>query len=496
MRIPQSRGPVARLAAQWLLTVAAAAVLAGCSNSIERFSANYDNPSDSDPVYTASVPAKKPVYKRPAYQAPAPSDDTIVETPIAKAPSTPSYSYEQSYQKAYKQPSYEQPSYGATKPRVKLNQLPPPGEQASGQEEIIDDSTQQDVPFQRADGYKAKSGTVRVSEGMTLFSIAKANGVSTDELARANNIRKPYTVVSGQILRIPAKGSEMAAVQTPKAKKKVTSDSEESFAEVPKPSGKGAVHTVSSGETLYSLGRKYQVSPFAIADANGLDRSQTLRLGQKVRIPGASQQMASVDSDDSAASSETIEAPVTQKPKKKITLSLAEEQATAGGVDSSNDQMADDTSAPAPKASAGSEEQVAQAPAASSGLNLRWPVKGKVISDFGPKANGLKNEGINIAVPEGTSVRAADGGVVAYAGSELKGYGNLILIRHSGGYVTAYAHAKELMVKRGDTVKRGDIIAKAGQTGAVSSPQLHFEVRKGATALDPAKYLASSTASN
>ena len=109
---------------------------------------------------------------------------------------------------------------------------------------------------------------------------------------------------------------------------------------------------------------------------------------------------------------------------------------------------------------------------------------------------GLKNEGINIAVPEGTSVRAADSGVVAYAGNELKGYGNLVLIRHENGYVTAYAHAKELFVKRGDTVKRGDVIAKAGQTGSVSSPQLHFEVRKGATALDPMKYLSSTTASN
>ena len=127
---------------------------------------------------------------------------------------------------------------------------------------------------------------------------------------------------------------------------------------------------------------------------------------------------------------------------------------------------------------------------------MRWPVKGKIISEYGAKPNGLKNEGINIAVPEGTGVRAAESGVVAYAGNELKGYGNLVLIRHEGGWVTAYAHAKELFVKRGDIVKRGDVIAKAGQTGSVSSPQLHFEVRKGATAMDPMKFLASTTASN
>jgi murein DD-endopeptidase MepM/ murein hydrolase activator NlpD len=129
-------------------------------------------------------------------------------------------------------------------------------------------------------------------------------------------------------------------------------------------------------------------------------------------------------------------------------------------------------------------------------MNLRWPVKGKIISGYGPKPDGLKNEGINIAVPEGTSIRAANDGVVAYAGNELKGYGNLVLVRHAGGYVTAYAHAKQLMVKRGDTVKRGDVIALAGQTGAVTSPQVHFEVRKGAAALDPLKYISTSTASN
>src|SRR5438045_4901439 len=97
---------------------------------------------------------------------------------------------------------------------------------------------------------------------------------------------------------------------------------------------------------------------------------------------------------------------------------------------------------------------------------------------------------------EGTSIRAAEGGVVAYAGNELKGYGNLVLIRHEGGWVTAYAHNQDLFVKRGDTVKRGDVISKAGQTGSVSSPQVHFEVRKGATAMDPMRFLNGSTAAN
>jgi murein DD-endopeptidase MepM/ murein hydrolase activator NlpD len=121
--------------------------------------------------------------------------------------------------------------------------------------------------------------------------------------------------------------------------------------------------------------------------------------------------------------------------------------------------------------------------------SFRWPVRGRVITSFGPKPNGLQNDGIDLAVPKGTPIKAADDGVVAYAGNELKGYGNLVLIRHSNGYVTAYAHASEILVRRGETVKRGQVIAKSGETGSVKSPELHFEIRKGATPVDPAQFL-------
>ena len=111
------------------------------------------------------------------------------------------------------------------------------------------------------------------------------------------------------------------------------------------------------------------------------------------------------------------------------------------------------------------------------------------IAGYGPKPNGQQNDGINLSVPEGTPVKAAEDGVVAYAGNELKGYGNLVLVRHSNGYVTAYAHASELLVKRGDPIKRGQVIAKSGQSGEVASPQLHFEIRKGSSPVDPLQFL-------
>jgi murein DD-endopeptidase MepM/ murein hydrolase activator NlpD len=117
---------------------------------------------------------------------------------------------------------------------------------------------------------------------------------------------------------------------------------------------------------------------------------------------------------------------------------------------------------------------------------FRWPAHGRIIQAY--RAGG--NDGINIALPEGTSVKAAEAGVVAYAGNDLKGYGNLILIRHPDGFVTAYADNSEIDVKRGEVVKRGQIIAKSGQSGNVSSPQLHFELRKGSTPVDPTQYLA------
>jgi murein DD-endopeptidase MepM/ murein hydrolase activator NlpD len=135
------------------------------------------------------------------------------------------------------------------------------------------------------------------------------------------------------------------------------------------------------------------------------------------------------------------------------------------------------------------EQPVRAAEATGAPQTFRWPVRGRVITSYGAKTNGKQNDGINVAVPEGTPIKAAEDGVVAYSGNELKGYGNLVLVRHANGYVTAYAHASELMVKRGETIKRGQVIAKSGQSGEVGSPQLHFEIRKGSTPVDPLQFL-------
>ena len=123
---------------------------------------------------------------------------------------------------------------------------------------------------------------------------------------------------------------------------------------------------------------------------------------------------------------------------------------------------------------------------------FRWPANGRVISPYGPAVNGQQNDGINIALPENTPVKAAEDGVVAYAGNELKGYGNLILVRHDDNWVSAYAHNEAMLVKRGDKVKRGQVIAKAGKSGNIEQPVVHFELRQGSKPVDPMKHLAAN----
>jgi murein DD-endopeptidase MepM/ murein hydrolase activator NlpD len=455
MRSSLTRGVIAKA----LMTVATAALLAGCSNSIERFQSAYDNPSDADPVYTASVPRpkkiantayKRPTFERPSYEASA--DDIIEETPIKRA-AVP-MAKPKDYASAYK-PAYKQPAYAVKKPKL----IAP-----------VEDIAETDT-----------------------------NG---EEYVAPVAVRAPFKKAKPKLVEAPVEDEVADVAPAPKKKYKFNQPSpvvEEDVADVApvvtRPAKAGALHTVQSGETLYSLGRKYGVSPFAISEANGLDRDKQLMLGQKVKIPGSKATKPFVE-EQSVADNASIAKPVIAKKKAK--LSLAEEEQVDANTDSDAETAIGETpkkivAEAKPKVK---EIPVAEAPVSPAGLNLRWPLKGKVISGFGNKPGGLKNEGINIAVPEGTSIRAADAGVVAYAGNELKGYGNLVLIRHPGGYVTAYAHAKELFVKRGDKIERGAVIAKAGQTGSVSSPQLHFEVRKGATALDPNKYLASATASN
>ena len=330
----------------------------------------------------------------------------------------------------------------------------------------------------------AVSGTVTVQPGQTLYSIARANELSPDQLASANNIAPPYAIRVGQQLRVPGRADPAApaaryAPQTIEAANAPTSRSQ---------FGQSDTHVVRPGETLFAVGRSYRMDPFTIARYNQLSEPYALSVGQTLRIPATG-----------AQASRGANQPVMGDPPMTLDGQMAARQNAMGSNGSSSSHTAQGQTgqnlAPGAGASAQIPDAVVQAEE-STASTFRWPVNGRIISTYGEKPTGMRNEGINIAVPEGTPVRAAGSGIVAYAGNELKGYGNLVLIRHDGGWVTAYAHNKELFVNRGDSVNRGDVIANAGQTGSVKSPQLHFEVRKGATAVDPMKHLDTSQAMN
>ena len=239
------------------------------------------------------------------------------------------------------------------------------------------------------------------------------------------------------------------------------------------------IHVVAPGETISAISRLYGKPVAVIARANGLATDAKLRVGQRVAIPGVTQaQIRSKPGTSQVAQSNTPAPPAPAAAKPQPAPKQVASLEPAASVN-----LATPATEAAPEAQSGGGTPT-----------FRWPVRGRVISGFGAKSGGQNNDGINLSVPEGTSVKASEDGVVAYAGNELKGYGNLVLVRHSGGFVTAYAHASEVMVKRGDRVKRGQIIARAGQTGNVNAPQLHFEIRKGSTPIDPMQFLHSARA--
>ena len=228
----------------------------------------------------------------------------------------------------------------------------------------------------------------------------------------------------------------------------------------------------------------------AIAKANNVGLAHQLRVGERVVIPGNGQRIALPAQPKLQPQVQAQPQPAPQPQKFAAVASRSdagrEPQAEVQQVEPAANARVHYARRRSGARDADRHDRQTRARASPS---FRWPVRGKVITGFGPKSSGGQNDGINVSVPEGTPIKAAEDGVVAYAGNELKGYGNLVLVRHSNGFVTAYAHASELAVKKGETIKRGQVIGKAGATGNVTSPQLHFEVRKGATPVDPTQYL-------
>lgn len=239
-------------------------------------------------------------------------------------------------------------------------------------------------------------------------------------------------------------------------------------------SDEGGVYTVVSGDSLYGIARKTGSKVEAIKAANGLD-SGAIRVGQKLRIPTAGQATAE------ARSAPKVDPVLTGSagPAKKT------DQAKADTKTETLTAYTPPTKAEKPIAAAVASSD-AEAPDSTGIGKMRWPVRGRVIGTYG---GSNSRDGIDIAVPEGTPVKAAENGVVIYAGDGLKDFGQTVLIRHADGKVTVYGHASEIKVSRGDNVRRGQEIARSGMSGNADTPKLHFEVRKDSEPVDPKQFL-------
>ena len=349
---------------------------------------------------------------------------------------------------------------------------------------------------------------VTVGQGESVDVIARRQGVPVSAILQTNGISDASQIRPGQRLVIPryvaGAGPAQPAPQVAAPRVAAPTYTPVSAPAPAAPASSENVHVVAPGESLIGLSRRYGMTLTDLARHNGISPYTRLNVGDRVKVPGSRQTVAQAPRKTAPQAQAQVPpqryaaaAPVHQVTKPQNTWpnnsapqvtqprTVPVERVAAAEPTQSVRMVSQET----PKADV-APEKVAEP--AGSLASFRWPVHGRVISGFGSRPNGTQNDGINIAVPEGTQVKAADDGVVAYAGNELKGYGNLVLVRHASGYVSAYANASELLVKRGDTIRRGQVIALSGQTGNVTSPQLHFEIRKGSTPVDPTKYLASN----
>ena len=233
---------------------------------------------------------------------------------------------------------------------------------------------------------------------------------------------------------------------------------------------------VASGDTLYSLSRKYSVPVNDLAVINKLNPPFNLKVGQKIRVPNLARVAVETTGKTTAK--------VVEKSQKFSVENKSVQQKS--GVAKPGGKVA--IKQPEKKISSDPSKKLPKINARSSS-KFSWPVRGKILSNYGAKTNGLFNDGINIGATRGAVVGAAENGVVAYAGNEVKGMGNLIIIQHDGGWMTVYAHMDSMVVRRGARVSVGQKIGTVGKTGKVDSPQLHFEIRKGTKAYNPTSYL-------
>lgn len=356
----------------------------------------------------------------------------------------------------------------------------------------------------KAEGWTRTGGTyVAVRPGETIYNMAKRYGVPANAIMEANDIRDPDAIGVGQRILIPTYVySRSAPVSAPDADSNVRAArstlggrTEFGINKAPLPARRpvttasipqvtapqpvaqpqaavqqptsGGNYIVQSGDSLYAISRRTGASVNSIKLLNGMT-SDVVRVGQKLMIPGLTGNGTQTATYNPSVDTITTSSVPTSRPQAGYTPP----------TNAANDQVA-----------AVDRSSTATAPSTTGVSGMRWPAQGRIITGFKADDGGVPNEGIDISLPVGTPIKAAENGVVIYAGDGLKELGKTVLVRHGDGVVTVYGHADQLKVNRGDSVSRGQVIASSGMSGNARKPKLHFEVRKNTTAVDPTKYL-------
>ncbi len=475
-----------------MIGIGLAVLSGGCSADIARFDFAGLNDKGTTTAAIPPVPSE-PVGQRsnligqetadanagyPGYQSPG---GTYYPPPSNYAPSAntapPVVSQPLDSQPAPAQPATVAP-IAPQRPAVAA--LPPQGSRAAAPAPV----TAAPVLEERAEVTRGEQ--IEVQAGDTLYGLSRRHKVAIADLIAVNNLTGPM-IKPGQSLYIPATKT------THRPAEPVTVVS----ADIP--ANWTGTYTIKTGDSLYAIASRYGLRSADIRRYNGIRDVRRIRPGTVLRLPagtgdgtvvasgrpatipsGTPQPTYSVGPDSAPAPVASGPAPAILNGRSPTTTNRTQlRTAVARPLNTAND---------AQPSSIGSPSRPGSGSVASTD-KLRWPVEGKIISAFGQRPDGTHNDGVNLAVPLGTDVHAAEAGTVAYAGNELKGYGNLILVRHDNGWVTAYAHANEMLVSRGDVVRRGQVIAKAGKTGQVDQPQLHFELRQGQKPVDPTPFM-------
>lgn len=430
----------------------------------------------------------QPVMSPSTKQTPSNPDDQGSYTPSGPAPSAgdgapippdPTGYYAQRGDTLY---SIARRSGVPVRTIIDANQLQPPYQLTIGQHLVL-----------------PQTNTYTVVAGDTLYSVSRKTHVGMNELTQANQLQPPYAVHTGQVLVIPNDNAAGGPPGTPV----ITSAAPVGGVAPPAQSDGAAIQITPLAPPPGVASSNVPGAPLATAPAQTGTPLPPPDQAPPPPPPPVTPSKPTTSSGPAFYAEPQASTAVSPPSVATPTAGLAAPPVVAPPVTTPTPNATTPlpSASAAPAAPSPAETQTASAappvltelasPPARGGKKFLWPVKGRVVGTFGEQAKGLHNDGINVVAPKGTVVHAAENGVVAYAGNELRGFGNLLLIRHADGFMTAYAHNDELLVQRGDTVTRGQAIAKVGATGSVTEPQLHFEVRKSGQPVDPEQYLAA-----